>query len=302
MFNQITIFKLASELPSIHDIEEKLASWQFVPVGPTQDKSVGFMPPREEHGEMVESVNNQHIVKVAIETKSVPSSVLNEKADQACKQIEEQTGRKPGKKERRDIKDEVLLSLLPAAFPKRSNITVWINPSKRLVLIGSASATKVDTVAWLLVSALGISLQMLNTATSPQAAMTQWLLAESPDDWPDNLNIERECLLKSIGEDAASVRFTRHHLANDEVRKHVMEGKLPTALALNWDGRVTFVMTEFLQLKKVQFLDGVMDGGDEYEDRFDADVALSTGMLDPLLDDVIYALGGEFTLQEGSAA
>lgn len=302
MFNQITIFKLASELPSIHDIEEKLASARFVPVGPTQDKSVGFMPPREEHGAMVESVNGQHIIKVAIETKSVPSSVLNEKANQACKQIEEQTGRKPGKKERRDIKDEVLLSLLPAAFPKRSNITVWINPSKRLVLIGSASATKVDAVAWVLVAALGISLQMLNTTTSPQAAMTQWLLAASPDDWPDNLNIERECLLKSIGEDAASVRFTRHHLANDEVRKHVMEGKLPTALALNWDGRVTFVLTEGLQLKKVQFLDGLMDGGDEYEDRFDADVALSTGMLDPLLDDVIYALGGEFTLQESGAA
>jgi len=79
------------------------------------------------------------------------------------------------------------------------------------------------------------------------------------------------------------------------VRKHVTEGKLPTQLALSWDGRVAFVLTETLQLKKVQFLDGVMDasGTDKSEDRFDADVALSTGLLSPLLDSLIAALGGE---------
>jgi recombination associated protein RdgC len=81
-----------------------------------------------------------------------------------------------------------------------------------------------------------------------------------------------------------------------------MEGKLPTQLALSWDGRVAFVLTETLQLKKVQYLDGVMDesGTDKNEDRFDADVALSTGLLGPLIDSLIEALGGEMEL--GAAA
>jgi recombination associated protein RdgC len=50
-----------------------------------------------------------------------------------------------------------------------------------------------------------------------------------------------------------------------------------------------------LQLKKVQFLDGVMDesGTDKKEDRFDSDVVLATGLLGPLLDSLIEALGGE---------
>jgi recombination associated protein RdgC len=141
----------------------------------------------------------------------------------------------------------------------------------------------------------GLALELIQTTTSPQSAMTQWLLAETPDDWPDNLNIARECVLKSMGEDAATVKFNKHHLANDDVRKHVLEGKLPTQLALSWDGRVAFVLTETMKLKKLQFLDGVMDesGTDKNEDRFDADVALSTGLLGPLLDDLIYALGGE---------
>jgi recombination associated protein RdgC len=126
--------------------------------------------------------------------------------------------------------------------------------------------------------------------------MAQWLLADTPDDWPDNLNIERECVLKSMGEDGATVKFNKHHLDNDDVRKHVNEGKLPTQLALSWDGRVSFVLTEGMALKKVQYLDGVMDesGTEKNEDRFDADVALATGLLGPLIDDLVYALGGEF--------
>jgi recombination associated protein RdgC len=125
--------------------------------------------------------------------------------------------------------------------------------------------------------------------------MTEWLLAPAPEDWPADLSVERECVLKATGEDAASIRFTRHHLANDDVRKHVLEGKLPTQLAVSWDGRVSFVLTETLQLKKVQFLDGVMDesGTDKQEDRFDSDVILATGLLGPLLDRLIEALGGE---------
>jgi recombination associated protein RdgC len=34
-------------------------------------------------------------------------------------------------------------------------------------------------------------------------------------------------------------------------------------------------------------------GTDKDEDRFDADVALSTGLLSPLLDGLVQALGGE---------
>ena len=45
----------------------------------------------------------------------------------------------------------------------------------------------------------------------------------------------------------------------------------------------------------MQFLDGVTDasGTDKDEDRFDADVAISTGLLSPVLDSLVAALGGE---------
>lgn len=298
MFKQLTVFKLGDEfeIPSIDDFDAMLDAQAFQPIGATQTLSAGFVPPRGfENGQLVESINGQRIMTVAIETKSVPTALLREKTNETCERIEESTGRKPGKKERRQITDEVLLALLPTAFPKKSHVPVWIDAKRRLLVIGSTSQSKVDTISMLLMKAAPeMRIQVLITKASPLSSMTSWLLAETPDDWPDNLNIERECVLKSTGEDGATVKFSKHHLANDEVRKHVTEGKLPIALAMSWDGRMSFVLTEHLQFKKVQFLDGVMDVSDEHEDRFDADVALATGQIGPMLDDLIYALGGEF--------
>jgi recombination associated protein RdgC len=254
---------------------------------------------------MVETVAGQVIVQLMIETKTVPAQALKDAVDKRVKEIETATGRKPGKKERRDLQDDTLLALLPNAFPKRVAVLGWFDAATGLLVVDSASQSRTDEfVTALLQTCSGIDVSLVQTITSPQSAMTKWLLAETADEWPDNLNVERECVLQSTGEDAATVKFNRHHLANDDVRKHVLEGKLPTALALSWDGKVSFVLTEAMTLKKVQYLDGVMDesGTDKMEDRFDADVALSTGLLRPLLEDLIYALGGEFAGVEGGAA
>lgn len=305
MFTQITVFRLAKPVPSITALAEELATKPFTPLGQsTQSLSVGFVPPRADHGAMLETVAGQHILKVAIETKAVPANVIRDKTAERVKAIEETTGRKPGKKERTQIKEDVLLALLPAAFPKRSDVPVWIDTERGLLVIGSASACKVDHVTTALVQASqDVQLKFLTTTKTPGLCMAQWLLADTPDDWPDNINIERECVLHSDAEDGATVKFSRHHLATDEVKKHIREGKLPTALALSWDGKVAFLLTTGLQLKKVQYLDGVMDesGTDQHEDRFDADVALSTGLLRPLLEDLIYALGGEIQATQGGA-
>jgi recombination associated protein RdgC len=70
---------------------------------------------------------------------------------------------------------------------------------------------------------------------------------------------------------------------------------------------VSVTLTEHLQLKKIALLDGVMDasGTDKHEDRFDADVALSTGLLAPMIAELIEALGGEVEVaqvKKGGAA
>jgi recombination associated protein RdgC len=292
---------------SLEQLEAALGTNRFVECGASQDKSVGWTEPRgQAHGPLVESIGGQWILKLQIETKAVPGSVVRRKAEERIQEIEATTGRKPGKKEAREIKEDIVLTLLPLAFSKQSSVTVWFDMASRLMMTDAASTGKSDEVITALVRVLdGLPLTLLQTTVSPQAAMSQWLLALSDDELPPAFSVERECVLKSASEDQAMVKFTRHLLATDEVRKHVMEGKLPTQLALSWEGKASFVLTETLVLKKIAYLDGVMDETGDNEDKFDADVALCTGMLGPLLADLIDALGGEMSflaMPAGSSA
>ena len=63
---------------------------------------------------------------------------------------------------------------------------------------------------------------------------------------------------------------------------------------MTWDGRVSFLLTEGMQIKKIAFLEGVFDGtSGQKEDGFDADAAIATGELQKLIPDLLEALGGE---------
>ena len=67
---------------------------------------------------------------------------------------------------------------------------------------------------------------------------------------------------------------------------------------MTWNDRVSFVLTEALQIKKLAFLDVVVEEAqstpsDGKDDNFDTDVAIATGELGGLLPDLLDALGGE---------
>jgi len=301
MFKNAFFYRLrGAAAMGLQALELKLSANPFIPCGAVQDKSFGWVAPRDEHGALVESVGGQWITKLAIETKSVPKSELDKHVAAAVEHIEQTTGRKPGKKERRELREDALTALLPNAFAKRKDVPVWIDPEAELIVIGAGSQSVADAViSALFYSVDSLILSQICTVRSPQGAMTDWLLGDHID-MPGAFAIERECVLKSNGDDAATVKFTKHHLDTAEVRQHVTEGKLPTHLALSWDGRVSLVLTESLQLKKIQLLDGVVDasGTDKNEDRFDADVAIATGTLGPMIAALIEAMGGEMKIGE----
>jgi len=230
----------------------------------------------------------------------LPATVLARKVKEKAAQIEQQTGRKPGKKETKELKEEAKLDLLPMAFTKQGGTWVWIDPQAHLLVLDTGAQGRADEVVSLLVEHLpGLSLALLDTQTSPQAAMALWLKEQEP---PAGFSIDRECELKAPDETKAVVRYARHPLDIEEVQGHIEAGKLPTKLAMSWDDRVSFVLTEGLQLKKVAFLDTVFEGQAQDDGGFDADVAIATGELSQLIPDLIAALGGEGRTSLGGAA
>jgi recombination associated protein RdgC len=231
-----------------------------------------------------------------VETKAVPGSVVKRKVEERAQQIEATTGRKPGKKEKRDLAEDARQALLPMAFTKQSTVLVWIDPANARLVLDAGSQAKADETMTALVNAIdGLAVQLIDTKTAPATAMSEWL---STHEAPAGFSVDRECELKAPDESRAVVRYTRHALDTDEVSQHIAMGKVPTRLALTWNDRVSFVLTEALQLKKLALLDVVLEdkpaaAGDGKDDGFDTDVALVTGELRQMLPALMEALGGE---------
>lgn len=295
MFKNALVYHIELwEPPTQADIERRLAGARFAACSPSQPESSGWVEPRgQKHGALIESVAGQLVLMLCSETKPVPGSVVKEQLAARLDKIEADTGRRPKGKAAREIKDEIVHDLLPRAFPKRSTTLVWIDLKARRVLIGASSARKADAAVTQLVELFGgLRLAPLQTASSPAMAMAAWL---SEKQAPAPFSVDRECELKQPDSEKASVRYARHTLELDEVAEHIRQGKLPTQLSMTWNGRVSFVLTDALALKRIKLLDVVLEGrsaDDKADDGFDADVAITTGELQQLLPDLVAALGG----------
>ena len=295
MFKNLSCYRFGDWPASATELEDALRTVPFTPCTPSQAKSVGWAPPRGiEHGALVEAIGGHWIAQLVIETKAVPADAIRRRVDEEAARIEKESARPVGRKERQDMKDDALLALLPQAFPRRTAVTVWIDPKRRWLLLDTASAPRADMATSALsdISGPGWHLAPLITRQAPRTAMGTWLADDEA--LPADFDIGQDCELKGGGAEPAGVRFVRHPLQTAEMRQHIAEGKLPVSLALDWQGRVSFTLTEQLLLKKIRFDEGVMQdaGTVEADERFDADIAIATGELGRLLEALIAALGG----------
>lgn len=295
MFKNLIVYRLGPDGPAnMSQIQDALERDRFVECGLTQPLSVGWVEPRGvAHGPLIEVIDGQWLMMLQIEQRILPGAVVRRKAEELAAKIEQATGRKPGKKQMRDLKDQATLDLLPLSFTKQASVKLWIAPAQRLLMIDAGSAARADLALTALTKSLaGVSAQGIQTALSATTAMTEWLSSQEP---PSGFTIDRDCELKAADGERAVVRYARHALDIEEIRGHLQAGKQPTRLALTWNGRVSFTLTEHLQIKKLAFLDGVFEGrrAGRDDEAFDADAAIATGELAPLIGDLIDALGGE---------
>ena len=305
MFKNALVYQIDQwEQPTLQQFEERLDTARFVPCSPSQPESAGWVPPRgKRHGALAESVGGQVILKLCTETKAVPGAVVKTELEAQLDKIEQDTGRRLKGKKAREIKDEIIHSLMPRAFPKRGHTLVWLDAKARLVLLDTGSVKKADAVLARLTELLGggLKLSLLQTTTSPATAMAAWL---SEKEGPAGFTLDRECELKQPDSEKATVRYARHTLNIDEVGQHIKEGKLPTQLGLTWAGRVSFVLTEAGTMKKIKLLDVVLESAKQQssgdDSGFDTDVALATGELAQLIPDLVAALDGPL-VRDGAA-
>lgn len=297
-FKNARILRFSHTAPVHQALLEDLAGGApFTPCGPTQELSYGFVPPRGEHEAFVENVDGTYLLRFAVETRTVPGQALAAGVKEAAAEIERTTGRKPGKKEMRSLREDVKLALLPRAFPKRADTFVLVDTKRGWLVVYNRSMSVMDSLVTSLVTRLeGLQIAPVTTNETPSKAMANWLLAPEDEDMPDGIDLGSACELKARDESKAVVKFKNHHLRNDIVRRHITEGKLPVALRLNVGDHIRLTMHEDGSFSGVEYVGDAREMG--HGDDFLVTALLAVCDLSLAADKLIDAMGGYYNADE----
>ncbi len=273
-------------------LEDRLSTRRLQPCNPSDLQSVGWVAPGNE-GALVHSINRQCLLALGVEQKLLPGSVVKQFAAERGKVIEETEGRRVGRKEMRELRESMTLELLPRAFIRRRTTFGWIDPLNGWLVIDAAGTAKAEEfLEHFRKSVDALPIRLLKLAQSPSSAMTAWVAAAQA---PTGFTLDQDLELRSA--ENASVRYVKHTLEGEEVPRHIASGKVVTRLGMTWRQRISFLLDEKMQIKRLAFLDILKEEADGQaendEDRFNLDFTLMSGELARLLDDLLAALGGE---------
>lgn len=303
-FKNLTIHRIpAPWAVTAEQMEQWLAPHAFQPTGTIEMERSGWVSPRET-GSLVYSINRQMLICFRTEKKLLPASVITKFTKLRAQELEEQQGHRPGRKQMRELKEQVTDELLPRAFNITRDTRVWIDTANGWLIIDAAAQSTADDVLGLLIKSVNpLPLASLRVARSPVSAMTEWLLSGEA---PTGFTMDQETELTAPGKGNATVRYVGHELDVEDMRRHIEGGKQCMRLAMTWQDRVSFVLTPSLTLKKLAPLDVIKEGGDptatNEEERFDSDFTLMTGELEQMINRIVGALGGELSEMERAAA
>lgn len=276
-------------------LNEGLTQDAFTPCGKQEPKRSGWVDPTDSDGPLFHASLGQFIVCAKTQERVLPSSVVNEHLKERIDEIKIREDRHIGASERKDIREDIVLELLPKAFSRSSRLYAYINPKAGLIVVDSASANKAEALLSLLRTSLGsLPVVPLISQQLPYKAATQWLLDH---DVPPPFVLGGECQLSDPKEASSVIRCKHQDLTSSEINNHLQSGMIVTQLGLNWKDGIDFVLDDQFAIKRLKFSDDIHEQANEQDaenpaQQFDMDFSIMSIELNKLISDLLSAMGG----------
>ncbi len=293
-FKNLYLFKFEKDFTlNAEELHDELLKKPFTPCSATQRESMGWVASIGGGSSMTHASSKNILITMARQERILPAAVVKEALQEKVEAIQDSENRKVGAKEKKELREEIEDQLLPRAFTRTQKVDAWIDPTNGWLLLNTASAPRAEEFATLLRKTIGsLPITLPQSEVSPAVAMTQWL---TTCELPAPFTLGYECELKNQGDDKGTAVFKQHDLTLDEIQTSLKAGKFVSKLAIEWDEKISFVLTEELQIKKLKFLDvldeKVQDNDPQtHEEHIDIEFALMTGEVAGLLIDLMKAL------------
>ena len=297
-FKNLTLLRLVEPFPfTAEALATRLERYVFQPCPSHQPSAAGWTPPLGRKAvDLVHGVNGRLLLCLKTEEKVLPALVVNQVLAERIATIEDQQGRPVRRREKLELRDQLVQDLLPRALTRSRLGYAYLDPAAGWLVVDSASPRGVEEITGMLRQTLdSLPVAPLRVAWSPTAIMTTWVAGGGA---PTEYALGDVCELREGGDVGGIVRCRGQDLTGDEIRGHLQAGKQVTQLGLIWDERIAFVLDEALVVRRLQFLDVVRESLRDTatgspEAVFDAEFALMTGELALLLPRLLELFGGE---------
>src|SRR6185312_6616515 len=227
-FKNLKLYRLAPNA-NFDGLYEALQACRFQLCGSQEGQSSGWVEPRED-SPFAYQAGDHLLITLRTEKRLLPASVINLATRKRVVQIKEQQGFKPGRKQTKEIKEQIIMELLPKAFVTQSDTHAWFDTVNGWFVVDASSSNKSDEVLGLLAKSLApFPIVPLHVEMSPAAAMTLWLSEDEP---PAGFTVDQDTQLQATGESRATVRWTRESVNTSEALDHIKAGKQCTRLAM----------------------------------------------------------------------
>lgn len=238
------------------------------------------------------------LVATRKEERILPGSAVRDAVKEKVEGIEAEQMRKVYKKERDQIKDEIIQAFLPRAFIRRSSTFAAIAPKQGLVLVNSASPKHAEDLLSTLREVIGsLPVRPVTVKVAPTATLTDWVRQEKG---AEGFFVLDECELIDTHEDGGNVRCTRQDLTAEEFKMHLATGKVVKKLSIAWSDKLSFVLDKDLIIHRLKFEDllkdqAEQDGGEDAIGQLDASFTLMMLTFAEFIPTLLEAFGGEET-------
>ena len=300
MFKNVRLYRLEeSSAIDADGLEQRLSEHRFRPCGPLQTASLGWHPPLGEQTRALSHASNGCIALCARrQERLLPAVVVVEALDKRVAELEKREARTVGRRERRQLREEVMLDMLPRAFTRSRQLHAYLDPVAGWMVVDAAGEKGAEELVELLRDTLGsFRVRLPRPGNPPTALMTRWVAS---GELPDGLELGDACELRDPRDERTLVRCRGQDLGGEEIATHLRAGKGVIKLALHWQEQLEFLLQEDLVLRRLRFADALLDAALEpdIEDeatRFDAEFAIMVLQLRELIGylDNLFELAGE---------
>lgn len=296
-FKNCRVFELTEPLAvTAKQLSDSLSAFAFTPCEAFESKRLGFVEPAPfiQEGSFVYEYQGRLMIAMQIEDKILPAMVINQSLAEKIEHLEQGGERRLSKREREQLKTEVIDDLLPRAFSKKQYLLGYVDTQLGLIAVNTASAQLAETFTIALRQALGSLKIRLLDCSEVAPLMTEWLVSQAS---PSGFEVDDMCLIQDGLDTGGTIRCQKQNLFAEDIQALLGPGREVVALRLVWQDQIRFVLKEDGLLQGVKFLDSVLKQSEETGgtavDQFVTDFAIMSESLSQLLAALAQVLKGK---------